>query len=123
MVHVLCVERDRGLRELLSEALVERGYMVTAVASAPAALRALDGPPERAPDVCIVDARDDGALLAAIRARQRVPVLTLNGGPEPGRGDVDLRRPFTVAALERAVEEALARTGRHAPRAGEGPQP
>jgi two-component system phosphate regulon response regulator OmpR len=101
MPHVLVVDDDRRLRELLSRYLAENGFRVTTAenaANARARLKGLDF------DLLIVDVMMPGEsgldLTAALRAKSAVPILMLTA-----MGEADDR----IAGLERGADDYLAK--------------
>jgi len=110
--HVMVLERHRELREAFVEALLYEGYLVTPAPSAAAAQLALrTASPGQLPQVVVLDAEDDGELLAELRADARfagIGVVNVSfglGSVVPA--DVDVRRPFRLADLLAAVRCAL----------------
>lgn len=101
MAHVLVVDDDRRLRELLSRYLAENGFRVTTAenaADARARLKGLDF------DLLIVDVMMPGEsgldLTADLRAKSAVPILMLTA-----MGEADDR----IAGLERGADDYLAK--------------
>ena len=119
--HVLVLEHHRDLREVLVEALLYEGYLVTPAPTAGAALEVLRGAADaQLPEAVVVDAQDGPEVLAELRRSPRhagVAVVALRFGFEAGcGGDVELLRPFRLDQLLAAVAAALERRG--AARAG-----
>ncbi|MFT5540384.1 MAG: two-component system phosphate regulon response regulator OmpR [Alphaproteobacteria bacterium] len=119
MAHVLVVDDDRRLRELLSRYLAENGFRVTTAenaADARARLKGLDF------DLLIVDVMMPGEsgldLTAALRAKSAVPILMLTAmgeaddriaGLESGADDY-LAKPFEPRELVLRIRRILDRT-------------
>jgi PAS domain S-box-containing protein len=124
-LRLLLVEDDDDVAALTSEMLRHLGHEVARVASAPAALRALEAGMEA--DLVLTDVimpgGQDGIELARRLARERpgLPVLLCSGyGGAPARvamtGLPLLRKPYTLDELDAAI--AVARAA--APRSGRG---
>ena len=81
--HVLVVDDDPAIRELLTDYLTDNGMRVTAVASGREMFQAFDS---EAIDIVVLDKRlpgEDGLELArALRARATVPIVMLTGRSE-----------------------------------------
>ncbi len=81
--HILLVDDDEGLRELLDRYLTEQGFRVTAVADGAAMQRALA---EQMPDLIILDLMlpgEDGLSLAReVRRGRDVPIIMLSARGE-----------------------------------------
>jgi response regulator RpfG family c-di-GMP phosphodiesterase len=114
--HVLLVEADADLRDVLFEALRDGGYRVTRRRNAKAALRTLlrDGHQHRPPDLCLVDVAEGCAVLDELASNEeryaRTAIVTFVSGPDPdlyADVDVDLRLLHSLSKLERAVETAI----------------
>jgi two-component system OmpR family response regulator len=128
--HVLVVDRDRRVRELLRVGLGGAGFIVQVV---PTAADALTGMKRQAPDVIALDVTlpDTECIdLFRLRARARsVPVLFLNPPHRrtiPGMrseimnsGDDSISKPFNVAEVEVKLRALLA----NFPAAGDSPVP
>jgi two-component system phosphate regulon response regulator OmpR len=82
--HVLVVDDDARLRELLQRYLVQNGYLVSVAADAASALAALE---RIAFDIIVLDVmlpdRDGADLTAELRERRGVPILLLTARGEP----------------------------------------
>ena len=100
-VHVLVVDDDRRLRDLLSNYLMKNGHRVTVAANAGEARAFLDG---LAFDIIVLDVMmpgENGFLFASdLRQRSQVPILMLTA-----RGDPEDR----VRGLEIGVDDYLAK--------------
>jgi DNA-binding NtrC family response regulator len=102
-VHVLVVDDDRGLRELLAELLAELGHAADTAASVGDAIVAIE---VCAPEAVVSDYELGGAtgldLLAYVRCRlPRVPFVLVSGAMEP-----QLARVALDAGALRALSKA-----------------
>jgi DNA-binding response OmpR family regulator len=122
MSRVLLWVAHEPLREIIAEVLRDEGHAVAPAASRREALAALGsaagGHGER-PDLVLVDADEDGAIIA--RSRERlpgVPIVALSStlAMHPS-GDVDLAMPFRIRDLLDVIDVALRRGGQPAPHA------
>lgn len=128
MTHVLVVDDQIGMREMLSEALSDKGYSVDTAASAAQAYQALD---VQLPDLLMTDLRlpDENGLhiIAKVRAIDaQLPIVlitahaSIDGAVEAMRqGASDyMVKPFSLKELDLRVERALAgaRIGQEAER-------
>lgn len=99
--HVLVVDDDRRLRDLLSSYLMKNGHRVTVAANADEARALLDG---LAFDIIVLDVMMPGengfSFAADLRRRSQVPILMLTA-----RGDPEDR----VRGLEIGVDDYLAK--------------
>jgi two-component system phosphate regulon response regulator OmpR len=99
--HVLVVDDDTRLRNLLRKFLTESGYMVTAAADAAEARRHLSALQF---DLLVIDVMmpgEDGlALTASIRTTSRVPILMLTAMGEA---------PHRIRGLESGVDDYMAK--------------
>jgi len=99
--HILVIDDDRRLRELLRKYLSENGYLVTTAKDAAAARARLDG---IAFDLLVVDVMMPGEsgldLTASLRQTNPVPILLLTA-----MGEADDR----IAGLERGADDYLAK--------------
>ena len=99
--HVLVVDDDRRLRELLQKYLAENGYRVTAAANAAEARARLEG---LAFDLLVLDVMMPGEsgldLTESLRTMSGVPILLLTA-----MGEADHR----IAGLERGADDYLAK--------------
>ncbi|MSP67266.1 MAG: response regulator [Alphaproteobacteria bacterium] len=99
--HVLVIDDDRRLRELLRKYLSDNGYAVTTAASAAEARARLQG---LAFDLLIVDVMmpgEDGLTFTeAMRQTSDVPILVLTAMGEP---------EDRIAGLERGADDYLAK--------------
>ncbi len=97
--HVLVVDDDRRLRELLRKFLMENGYRVTTASDAEQARAKLAG---LAYDLVILDVMMPGEtgleFIRSLRLTDNVPVMMLTA-----RGDVEDR----IAGLERGADDYL----------------
>lgn len=117
--HVLIVDDDREIRDLLGRFLAKHGYRTTAVVDGREMWKALD---ERAIDLVVLDVMlpgDDGlALCRQLRSRSSVPVIMLTAmgeevdrivGLEMGADDY-LAKPFNPRELLARIKAVLRRT-------------
>lgn len=117
--HILVVDDDRELRELLSDYLGKNGYRVSTVAEGRAMWEALDN---SRVDLLILDLMlpgDDGLTLCRnLRARSNLPVIMLTArgddmdrilGLEMGADDY-LPKPFNPRELLARIKGVLRRT-------------
>lgn len=130
MAHILVVDDEIGIRELLSEILDDEGHTVDLAADASEARRLRN---ERAPDLVLLDIwmpDTDGVTLLkewATTGQLTMPVIMMSGhatidtAVEATRiGAMDfLEKPITLQKLLNAVEQGLAR-GRVASRPSAG---
>ena len=117
--HVLVVDDDRRLRELLSSYLMKNGHRVTVAANAAEARAFLDG---LAFDLIVLDVMmpgENGFVFAQdLRRRSQVPILMLTARGEPEdrvRGleigeDDYLAKPFDPRELLLRIKLVLRRT-------------
>jgi CheY-like chemotaxis protein len=113
VLHVLLVEDDAIIGELLAEMLEEIGYHVCAIATTEA--DAVTAAARYRPDLIIADARlGNGSGVSAVEEILRtghVPHLFISGNVsrvKTLRPDaVALRKPFDKAELMRAIQRAL----------------
>lgn len=123
--HILLVDDDARLREIVGMTLEGEGYQVTAAESAERAMAHLDG---REPDLLILDVmlpgKDGFELCREIRTKSDVPILMLTAktdtvdvvvGLESGADDY-VQKPFVTKELVARVR-ALLRRARVADRA------
>jgi CheY-like chemotaxis protein len=122
--HVLIVEDDLDLRELLTVALESEGHSVRTAENGVEALVRLQFEP--VPDVILLNlvlpAMSGGDVLEAIRRDARLagmPILLITGAPVPveiGREvDAVLMKPFGLDQLSETIGELLARRAPPAP--------
>jgi two-component system phosphate regulon response regulator OmpR len=117
--HVLVVDDDRRLRDLLSSYLAKNGHRVTVAASATEARAFLDG---LAFDIIVLDVMMPGEngfdFAADLRGKSQVPILMLTARGEPHdrvRGleigvDDYLAKPFDPRELLLRIGSVLRRT-------------
>lgn len=121
--HILIVDDDASLRELLADYLSRNGFRVTGVADGRALWMALEGEPV---DLVILDLMlpgDDGLVLCRnLRARSPIPIIMLTArgddtdrivGLEMGADDY-LPKPFNPRELLARIKSIL-RRARSAP--------
>jgi two-component system phosphate regulon response regulator OmpR len=119
--HILIVDDDRRIRELLTRYLADHGFRVSAAADAAAARRTLEG---MTFDLLVVDVMmpgEDGvSLTQSLRDRLSVPVLMLTAlaetehrieGLEAGADDY-LSKPFDPRELLLRISSILKRAAR-----------
>ena len=117
--HVLVVDDDRRIRDLLSQFLIENGFRISVAASAAEARRKLDG---LAFDLLVVDVMMPGEsgtdLTASLRQDLDVPILMLTAlaeieariiGLEAGADDY-VSKPFDPRELLLRINNILKRT-------------
>ena len=117
--HILVVDDEVGIRELLRETLEQYGYKCHTSGDGPAALETLSGQPI---DLALVDMMMPGmtGLTLFRQLRDRYPstaVIFLTAVDDLSRAGENLKdgaydylvKPVTRKRLRRAVEEALAR--------------
>jgi two-component system, OmpR family, phosphate regulon response regulator OmpR len=117
--HVLIVDDDRGIRDLLSRFLHREGYRVTTADTAAEARAKLDG---LSFDLIVLDVMMPGEtgfeLARAIRARSAVPILMLTArdetesrieGLEIGADDY-MAKPFEPRELSLRINNILKRS-------------
>ena len=111
---VLVLEHHRDLREVLVEALLDEGHIVTPARTVEAALVAIrTAGDSQLPDAIVVDAQGGRDLVNSVRADPRchhVAIVSLSFAFDPATdADVDVRRPFRLdeflAAVARALDE------------------
>ena len=114
---VLIVDDEFGLAELLSEMLGDCGYEVTLAINGRLALSIMQ---ERGVDLVISDlmmpVMDGAELAAALRSSEafsRIPIILMTSLPtavpaNSGLFTIVLRKPFTPAALLRAMHTCFA---------------
>lgn len=116
--HILVVDDDREIRELLQEYLHKNGYRVTAVADGRAMWHALE---QSTPDIIVLDLMlpgEDGlSLCRKLRTSSQVPVIMLTAlgdetdrivGLEMGADDY-LAKPFNPRELIARIKSILRR--------------
>jgi two-component system, OmpR family, phosphate regulon response regulator OmpR len=125
--HLLVVDDDDRLRELLREFLARAGFRVSAAADAASARRLLDGLNF---DLLVVDVMmpgEDGfALTRSIRSRSLTPILMLTARGDPADrieglrlgADDYLAKPFEPQELLLRIEAILRRAGQRATAGG-----
>ena len=118
MAHILVVDDDPAIRQLLTDVLEMEGYQVSVAVDGVAGVRAVE---LLRPDFVVLDvmmpALDGYGVLATIRAQdgEPVPVLMLTAAAEPGAdarawaGGVDyyLAKPFTADAVLDVIDGVL----------------
>lgn len=126
--HILIVDDDREIRDLLGRFLVKHGYRVSAAVDGREMWKALD---DRAIDLIVLDVMlpgDDGlALCRQLRADSTLPIIMLTAmgeevdrivGLEMGADDY-LAKPFNPRELLARIKAVLRRTASLAPVAAE----
>jgi two-component system phosphate regulon response regulator OmpR len=120
---VLVVEDDRYIQELLGDVFAHEGYRFVCVGTVAAFRRALDE--EEALDVAVIDVvipgGTNGLALAREAAARGLGVILATGHHDhfasvQDSGHPYILKPFRIAALVQAVEEALAAAKRHCER-------
>ena len=122
--HILVVDDDTRLRELLSKYLAEQGYRVTTAADAAVARTRMSG---LAFDLLVLDIMMPGEsgleLCESLSSNGAVPILLLSAMNEPGDriagleqgADDYLPKPFEPRELVLRIEAILRRTQRQLP--------
>jgi DNA-binding response OmpR family regulator len=120
--HVLVVDDDRDLCDLLSDFLAEEGYDVS---RAYGGRDALDSARARAPDAVLLDLMLPdisgivvGRALRESASTRDVPIVVISGDRAALarctlelRADSFLEKPFSLAAVEIALRDALGSAG------------
>ena len=119
MDHILIVDDDRDIRDLLSEYLQKQGYRVSVAADGRAMRATLS---RSAPDLIVLDLMlpgEDGLVLCReVRAQSDVPIIILTArgeevdrivGLEMGADDY-LAKPFSPRELVARIKSILRRT-------------
>lgn len=116
--HILVVDDDRQLRELLAEYLQKQGYRVTAVADGKAMRAAIN---VTLPDLIVLDVMlpgEDGlSLCRDLRARSQIPIIMLTArGEETDRvvglelgADDYVPKPYSPRELLARIKSVLRR--------------
>lgn len=123
-MHILAVDDDEPIRELLTSYLTSEGYRVTAAADAACARRVISADPI---DLMVLDLRlpdDDGLnLVRELRKDSKLPVIILSSkdqdvdriiGLELGADDY-LTKPFNPRELLARIKAVLRRAVAEAP--------
>lgn len=123
-MHILAVDDDEPIRELLTSYLTSEGYRVTAAADAAGARRVIAADPI---DLMVLDLRlpdDDGLnLVRELRKESKLPVIILSSkdqdvdriiGLELGADDY-LTKPFNPRELLARIKAVLRRAVAEAP--------
>jgi two-component system, OmpR family, response regulator len=130
--HILVVDDEARIREVLHYALQKEGFTVTAVADGPAAVAAVD---RGGVDLVVLDVMlpeiDGLEVCRRIRRQHRVPILFLSArGEEVDRivglelgGDDYLTKPFSPRELVARVRAIFRRTEEPAPARAEAARP
>ena len=123
MLHILLIEDDGPIRELLTRMLVAGGHQVTAAENGAEGLRLWR---EQGADLVLTDIQMPGingieVMLQLRSYAPKLPVIAVSGGVRSR--DLDLlgtvgllgavgllQKPFTSAALKAAIAEALKQT-------------
>jgi two-component system, OmpR family, phosphate regulon response regulator OmpR len=125
--HLLVVDDDDRLRELLKEFLARAGFRVSTAPDAPAARRLMEGLNF---DLLVVDVMmpgEDGfSLTRSIRAKSLTPILMLTARGDPSDrieglslgADDYLAKPFEPQELLLRIEAILRRAGARAAASG-----
>ena len=112
-LRVLVIEDDALITLMLTEVLGDMGHGVCATAATPT--EAIEAARQHDPDLIISDATlRNGSGIAAVEEIQkskRLPHLFMTGDPMGVRlalpDAVVIRKPFSAAALFKAIEKAL----------------
>jgi two-component system KDP operon response regulator KdpE len=119
MTHLLIIDDDKGLDQLLSDYMAGQGYSVRAAENGKLGLRAMY---ERQPDIILLDVtmpdKDGWETLRRIREISNVPVIMLTArsdetdilhGFSLGADDY-VTKPFSFAQLSARVHAVLSRS-------------
>ena len=120
--HVLFVDADASVREVMREALERMGAIVRLAADSPTAVRLLE---QESFDVMVIEwarwAEPRRRLaLFAIQAQPSTGLVLVDGGgdaPTTPEHAVWITKPFTPSVLAEVIEEAIARKRRGPSRA------
>lgn len=124
LVRILLVEDDDAIRRALSRGLTENGAMVTAVATAVEAIKAV---PRERPDAVVLDLGlpdlDGADVLALIRTTSSVPVIIATARDDEREivrlldagADDYLIKPFSAAQAMARIRAVLRRAAPSAP--------
>ncbi len=120
MTHVLIVDDDKGLGQLLTDYLAGQGYSARSAENGKLGLRAMY---ERQPDIILLDVtmpeKDGWETLGRIREISNVPVIMLTArgdeadilhGFSLGADDY-VTKPFSFAQLSARMHAVLSRSG------------
>jgi len=122
LANLLLVEDEESLREALEEVLADAGHQVVSVATAEAAVAAMEESDETPPDMILTDIRLPGmnGLDLITRARNHkawkdIPIICLSASIPPAMEEhvarqkdvVFMRKPFEIDAFLAAVGHAL----------------
>jgi two-component system, OmpR family, response regulator len=123
-MHILAVDDDEQVRDLLSDYLTHEGFRVSLAPSGAAMAAALEAEPV---DLILLDLRlpdSDGlALIRQLRTESQMPVIILSGkveevdrivGLELGADDY-LTKPFNPRELLARIKAVLRRAGETGP--------
>ena len=113
-LHILVVDDEKSVREVIAEQLAATGYRVS-LASDGATLRRFLDTPEPV-DLIVLDALMPGepAVTLALHARDRgIKLVMMSGSPDKmeeykDKADQLLLKPFRIEELLRAIELAMA---------------
>jgi len=124
--HILVVEDEEGIRQLISDSLTQQGYKISAARNAAAAHAVITSDP---PDLAIVDwmmPQTSGIeLIRQLRAQETtraLPIIMLTAratendtieGLEAGADDY-MQKPFSTRELSTRVKALLRRSANHA---------
>jgi DNA-binding response OmpR family regulator len=110
--HILVIDHDGDVREVVSEFLLDLGYRVSVGKDAEAARALLDAD---GIDLIVLDAStsDEAGISVAMEAKDRgIRLVMISGNPKDmekfqDRADQLLWKPFRQADLERAIQHAF----------------
>ena len=111
--HILVIDHDGDIRDVVSALLVDLGYRVSVAKDAEATHAILDAD---GVDLIVLDAStsDTPGVSLAMEAKDRgIRIVMISGNPKEmelfqNRADQLLQKPFNRADLERAIQHAFA---------------
>lgn len=114
-LHILVVDDDGDVRDVIVEILLDRGFAVTAAngGSAMREVLAAGGPPINAVVLDALMPGEASSALAVLAETLRLPLVVTSGSHECMKFAADhglqlLQKPFRAAELIQAIESAIA---------------